>query len=174
MLISDEYRDQQKELHKDSNYGNFNQHSLAPDLVTRIVNQLQITEILDYGCGKGTTMAAIKPDHYVRVYGYDPAIEEFSEPPEPCEFVTCLDVLEHVEPDKIDEVLDDLKRVTLSYAFFVIPTGPAVRFLPDGRNAHLIQQPASWWLPKIMERFELISFTKTENGFTVILGAYGT
>jgi len=42
-----------------------------------------------------------------------------------------------------------------------------VKVLPDGRNAHLIQQPAGWWLPKILERFELVTFNRMPQGFWV-------
>jgi hypothetical protein len=31
----------------------------------------------------------------------------------------------------------------------------------------LIQQPARWWLPKILERFELVSFARVPDGFWV-------
>ena len=33
--------------------------------------------------------------------------------------------------------------------------GPAAKILADGRNAHLIQKPSSWWLPKIVKYFEI-------------------
>ena len=67
-------------------------------------------------------------------------------------------MLEHIEPDYLENVLDDLQRVTFRHTYFSIYTGPAIRVLPDGRNAHLIQQPPKWWLPKIMERFYLLNF----------------
>jgi hypothetical protein len=46
-------------------------------------------------------------------------------------------------------------------------TGAAIKFLPDGRNAHLIQRPVSWWLPKFMERFELTAYNRMPSGFWV-------
>jgi hypothetical protein len=66
-------------------------------------------------------------------------------------------------------VLDDLKRVTDKYGFFTIHTGPAVKTLPDGRNAHLIQQPFDWWQPKIKERFEIIRQVTMPNGYMVFV-----
>jgi hypothetical protein len=52
---------------------------------------------------------------------------------------------------------------------FTVHTGPAKKILPDGRNAHLIQQPPSWWLPKFMERFELVQFRRMEMGFWIVV-----
>jgi hypothetical protein len=45
--------------------------------------------------------------------------------------------------------------------------------LVDGRNAHLIQQPPAWWLPRMMARFELIAFNRMEHGFWVIVEPFG-
>jgi hypothetical protein len=67
-------------------------------------------------------------------------------------------------------VLDDLQRVTAGIGVFTVHTGPAAKVLLDGRNAHLTQQPASWWLPKFLERFELSTFNRiTPSGFYVIV-----
>jgi hypothetical protein len=41
--------------------------------------------------------------------------------------------------------------------------------LLDGRNAHLIQKPSSWWLPKFMERFELVTFNRMNMGFWIVV-----
>jgi hypothetical protein len=101
--------------------------------------------------------------------GYDPAIPEWAAPAKPCGLVACIDVLEHIEPLLLDNVLDDLQRVTLGVGVFTVHTSAAVKVLPDGRNAHLIQEGASWWLPKFIQRFELARFEKMEQGFWIIV-----
>jgi len=78
-------------------------------------------------------------------------------------------VLEHIEPDLLDNVLDDLKRVTAGKGIFTVHTGEAVKTLPDGRNAHLIQQPPEWWLPGLIERFDLVAFNRMPMGFWVVV-----
>jgi hypothetical protein len=41
--------------------------------------------------------------------------------------------------------------------------------LSDGRNAHLTQQPMKWWLPKLLQRFEIQTVQVTgEHQFYVI------
>lgn len=171
MLISEDYRKQQESLHSNPNYG-VASVSYAP-LVTQLINKLEITEMLDYGCGKGRLAKSIKPKNKILIDHYDPAQPEWSETPDSRQFVACIDVLEHIEPDLIDNVLDDLKRVTEFYGFFTVHTGPAVKTLPDGRNAHLIQEDYTWWLPKFWSRFEIHSFSHTPGGFYIVVKSNG-
>lgn len=160
MLITEAYRAQQAHLHETTNYGTAS-IDYAP-LVTQIIDKLGLDHILDYGCGKQMNLLRhIKPKQKLKYQGYEPAIPEMAEPPIPAQGVFCIDVLEHVEPDLIDNVLDDLMRLTEAVAFLTIHTGPAKKTLPDGRNAHLIQQPVEWWLPKLMERWELQTVQRT-------------
>lgn len=166
-LISEEYRRLQEELHRNPDYG-MASVGYAP-LVAEILAQVRATELLDYGAGKGRLGQTLRQQIQgpLTIHHYDPAIPEWSAPPAPCRFVACIDVLEHIEPHLLDNVLDDLKRVTAGVGVFTVHTGPAVKVLPDGRNAHLIQQPAEWWLPKIMQRFELVQFGREPQGFWV-------
>ena len=167
MLISDAYRQEQETLHENPNYGVASVH-YAP-LVTNLINKIQVTHMLDYGAGKGRLAKSIDPDHEIMVNHYDPGVKDWSDAPDSAQFVTCIDVLEHIEPEHLDDVLDDLRRVTEFFGFFTVHTGPAVKVLTDGRNAHLIQEPPAWWLPKIMERFELLQFNTVEHGFYVLV-----
>jgi len=166
-LISEEYRKLQGELHRNLDYGQAS--AIYAPLVAEVLEQVGATELLDYGAGKGRLGPALR-NHLrkpLTIHQYDPAIPEWSAPPAPCGFVACIDVLEHIEPHVLDNVLDDLKRVTLRCGLFTVCTLPAAKLLPDGRNAHLIQQPARWWLPKILERFELVTFNRLPEGFWV-------
>ncbi|MBI2296547.1 MAG: hypothetical protein HYU76_11095 [Betaproteobacteria bacterium] len=166
-LISDEYREMQRKLHENPDYG-VASVGYAP-LVADIIKAVDATEMLDYGAGKGRLGKTLREQFNVqlKIHHYDPAVPEWSAPPKPCGLVACIDVLEHIEPDLIENVLDDLKRVTLGVGVFTVHTGQAVKSLPDGRNAHLIQKPPAWWLPKILERFELVTFNRMPMGFWV-------
>lgn len=167
MFISETYLEQQQKLHENDNYG---VASLQyAQLVSEMVNRLEVQHLLDWGCGKGRLFQSLKADHKLTLQAYDPAVVRFSSPPIPAEMVTCIDVLEHIEPEFLDDVLDDLARLTEAVAFLTVHTGPASKVLADGRNAHLTQQPMSWWLPKIWERFELHTVQVTgEHQFYVI------
>ncbi|HXF66256.1 MAG TPA: methyltransferase domain-containing protein [Burkholderiales bacterium] len=166
-LITEEYRALQRRLHENPDYG-VASLQYAP-LVAEIVRQVGAEELLDYGAGKGRLGRALREQFglALRIHHYDPAVPEWSAPPAPCRFVACIDVLEHIEPELLDNVLEDLRRVTLGVGVFTVHTGPAVKTLPDGRNAHLIQKPPEWWLPKLMARFDLVIFNRMPQGFWV-------
>jgi hypothetical protein len=160
--ISDEYRAQQVELHTNPNYG-VASVSFAP-LVNQLIKLNQFVSLHDYGAGKRRLREHIDVIEYT---ASDPAFPEYG-PPRVADLTTCIDVLEHVEPSCLDAVLDDLQTIT-KVGFFTVHTGPAMKFLSDGRNAHLIQNPARWWLPKFCERWDILNVSPTQGGFYVIV-----
>jgi len=168
-LISEDYRKMQQELHRNPNYG-VASVEYAP-IVAQVMEATGFNEILDYGAGKGRLGQTLEDmyENPLIIHHYDPAIPQWSQPPQPCNLVACIDVLEHIEPELIDNVLDDLARVTAKVGVFTVHTGAAVKVLADGRNAHLIQQPPSWWLPKFMARFELNTFNRMPQGFWIVV-----
>jgi hypothetical protein len=139
-LISEEYRAMNAQLHRDNLAFGVGGGRHA-ETVARMKIKIGAASVLDYGSGKGYLAKALP----FPIWEYDPAIEGKDQAPRPAELVVCTDVLEHIEPDKLLAVLDDLRRVTKKIGFFVIHTGPSSKSLPDGRNAHLIQQPILWW-----------------------------
>lgn len=151
MLITDDYLAQQKALHADPRGYGTKGSKWAPT-VREIVTEAAIATVLDYGCGQGSLGRALEWD----VREYDPAIPGKDRAPEPADLVVCTDVLEHIEPDCIGAVLDDLKRVTLKRAFIVVSLVPAGKNLPDGRNAHILLKPRAWWEFQLGLRFDLV------------------
>jgi hypothetical protein len=169
VLISEAYRKQQETLHKDPNYG-VASVEFAP-LVAGVMNHMGVTELLDYGAGKMRLWTALNEQGKVKKQfsyrAYEPADPKHCAPPKPADMVACIDVLEHVEPECLDAVLDDLKRLTLRVGLFTVHTEPAKKTLPDGRNAHLIQRDMCWWLPKFAERFDVQTLQKQSMGFSI-------
>lgn len=152
MLISPQYREQNKQLHEDPAYG-FSGHKVARR-VYEIAEKVGSLDILDYGCGKRSLERSLG----FSIRNYDPCIDGLDAPPEPAEIVACIDVLEHIEPECLDAVLDDIRRLTKRNAFLTIASRPAKKILPDGRNAHLIQEGPAWWLPKLFQRFSRLEW----------------
>ena len=153
MLISEDYRQQSKALHAARlDYG-ANGHILAPDVV-RIAKIVQARSILDYGAGKQTLREELGHLGFTGdVHAYDPAVSGIDDRPEPADLVACIDVLEHVEPECLEAVLWDLHELARRALYVSIHLGPAHKTLPDGRNAHLTQRPAEWWLERLFHRF---------------------
>lgn len=154
MTISEAYLQLQTELHRNPDYG-VASLSFAP-IVADIINQTGITSISDYGAGKknllvGLAKLGVSPSEY---FPYDPVFPEYG-PPKSADLVCCIDVLEHVEPEKLDSVVGEVASISSGLAFISIHMGPADKTLPDGRNAHLIQKPSSWWLAKLIKHFEI-------------------
>lgn len=152
LLISDQWRKLNAQLHEQR--PDFGSKHIPKRIATlgKLARDTKSTDILDYGCGKG---ALLKESGFrFAIRGYDPAVPEFSAMPAPAHLVACWDVLEHVEPEYLDNVLDDIERLATKAVHLIIATRPdSTKLMPDGRNPHLIIKPAEWWLPRIRQRW---------------------
>jgi FkbM family methyltransferase len=166
MLITEQYRAEQTALHAKGNYGTASLQ--YGSTVAALLSQTGATSLLDYGCGsKRSLLQALRLPESVVYEGYDPAVPEYSARPLPAEIVCCIDVLEHIEPEFLDNVLDHLAELCDPYGFFTIHSGPAQKVLSDGRNAHLTQQGPEWWLPRLKQRFDVLQLVAIPSGFAV-------
>ena len=174
--ITAEYLQEQKILHQNANYG-IASVGFAEE-VDALIRHISAHTVTDNGAGKKNLKKALDSrgvDGYV-YQAFDPVFPEYGEALE-ADLVCCIDVLEHVEPHLLENVLADLRRVTKNIGFFTVHTGPAVKTLSDGRNAHLIQQPETWWLTKLSDHFRIGHVEPYEGlgtGFAVLLGAKPT
>lgn len=153
-MISDTYKKILETSHDDVTWAK--SATTQIDGIVSFIKTYNITEVLDYGAGKQVVAKELLtrcPD--VTVHSYDPAVPEISNRPDPASMVCCLDVLEHVEPEYIDEVLDDLSILVQHIGYFVVSTRPAQKILSDGRNAHLIIKPIEWWREQLDKRFKV-------------------
>lgn len=126
--------------------------------IISIADHYKTKDILDYGCGKGT-LAAKMP---FPIHEYDPAVDGKEALPDAADIVVCTDVLEHIEPEYLEEVLNHLQSLVNVCGFFTIATREAKKLLPDGRNAHLTVQPADWWLAHLQRRFKIVRWEVDE------------
>lgn len=162
MLISEEYRRLNNELHRTRpDYGAKAYQDVG--VVLKTIKNNGVKSVLDYGCGKGTLKPALLaelPD--LSVEEYDPAVPEKSSDPDPCQLVVVFDVMEHVEPESIDSVLAHIHSKSTMGAAFVISNVEAKKDLPDGRNAHLIVESVDWWVEKVGHYFDVLQVTRME------------
>jgi len=151
-LISSSYCQLNAQLHADNlayGVGGSRHAELVQKMVKKMANESGFVSVLDYGCGKGYLAKSLP----FPIYEYDPAIPGKTESPRPADLVVCTDVLEHIEPDKLHFVLDDLARCVKQSGFFVINTTTSTKVLADGRNSHLIVKDKGWWMEKLLEHF---------------------
>ena len=169
-FISKEYLSTQVDLHENTSYGTAS-ISHAPNII-EILEQTGFQTLSDYGAGKRNLQKTLIENGYTNFeyFPYDPVFPEYGNP-RPAQLVCCIDVMEHVEYTYLDKILDELKSLTLNLCYFSIATIPAKKILKNGKNAHLIQKPARWWLPKLCERFHVQFLKLTQGGFIVLCRA---
>jgi 2-polyprenyl-3-methyl-5-hydroxy-6-metoxy-1,4-benzoquinol methylase len=168
-LITEQYRALNAELHSQGIYG-VSGGRWAKD-VYRVAREIEARSVLDYGCGQGRLFMSMDNLPWPLLFDrreYDPAIPGKDVRPEPADLVVCGDVLEHIEPECLYAVMSDLRDLAKRAVFLVVATRPAKKVLADGRNAHLIVEPASWWLPKIMDRWRVKAFQDFGGEFVCI------
>jgi FkbM family methyltransferase len=168
VFITEAYRAEQAALHARGNYGTAALQ--YGQVVAELLASTGARSLLDYGCGsKRSLLQVLELADDVVYEGYDPAIPEYAHTPLPAELVTCIDVLEHIEPDLLDNVLDHLSELCDPYGFFTVHIGPAQKVLSDGRNAHLTQKGQDWWMPRFERRFKVLSVQGIPSGFVLVV-----
>lgn len=150
-LYSSAYIETQRVLHAAPNGYGGKGDKWAP-VVAGIAQEFDAMSVLDYGCGQGTLVAGLQSlAPHLACREYDPAIVGKNGTPAFADLVTCTDVLEHIEPEKLSAVLRHLRGLARKAVFVVIATRPSNKTLTDGRNAHLILENNDWWEAKVID-----------------------
>jgi cyclopropane fatty-acyl-phospholipid synthase-like methyltransferase len=149
---------EQERLHLDPDYGSGSwRHAY---LVAGILKVERCGSWLDYGCGKGTLLASLRQFCNEEIIGaneWDPGRvgkrDEVVWLRKPFDLVTCIDVMEHIEPKSMNDVMDHIHAVTSKLLFLDI----ALKFdkhrkLTDGRNSHQIVEEEPWWKAKFIRK----------------------
>lgn len=175
MLITDEYKRLNSELHKtNKNFGGKG-WKRTEQVFKDFILKYGIASVLDYGCGKGSLSNTLWDRYQIKVHNYDPCKEEFSERPSGLVFdgIICNDVLEHVEPELLDNVLQDIRSFGVKAFHFEIGLTKSNKTLADGRNNHLIVQPSSWW-KEVLEKngFKIVEVLEDWADHNRLLGNY--
>lgn len=126
------------------------------DLVYNFVKQYNPTSVIDWGCANGNLLSRLAQDFgLTELQGFDPNNAKYNTVPMgsyDC-MVSC-DVIEHFEPDQLDDTLRLMQTKFQTAAFLIIACYPAKKHLADGRNAHLTVENCAWWLHKIQTHFD--------------------
>jgi hypothetical protein len=160
MLFSDKHQAQQTALHNTGTYGvGGNPDAHYDRVINAVAKMYGCKTLLDYGCG---SRMVLKPLIEIEYTPYD-IIPELYKEPKPHDMVIAVDVLEHIEPEYLDAVLDHIEGLTEKVLFASVHTQPALKTLPDGRNAHLIQEPMEDWIPRFTSRFTVQQIMRVSN-----------
>ncbi|MBC2651533.1 class I SAM-dependent methyltransferase [Novosphingobium aerophilum] len=163
MLITQSYRALNRALHAGGQFGLYGDK--WADQISGLVERYGAVSILDYGCGQGSLGRALGPI----VREYDPAISGKDGAPVPADLVVCTDVLEHIEPECLPDVLAHLYALSRTACFVVIATRPAQKLLADGRNAHLIVEDDDFWRERLLEHFTVREWVPLDREFAAVL-----
>lgn len=148
--ISISYAEQLRKEHDGSKWGTTGAR-YSGEAIGELLRQRQYLQTaLDYGCGKGTVAEAFKGIEWSE---YDPGIPgKDTKPTGRFDLVTCTDVMEHVEPDLVDEVVADLAKATGKVLFVDIACYPTGKLFGEGpykgQDLHLVIEDPSWWIEK--------------------------
>jgi hypothetical protein len=120
--------------------------------IASLIREQDINTALDFGGAAGNLGKWLEeqPDLDIAVDTYDAGMPERSKYPEVAyELVMSTDVLEHVEPEWLDCVLDQIGESASRFQYHRIATAKSGALLADGRDAHLIVQDHHWWAVKL-------------------------
>ena len=170
-LVSSEYKIVLNDTHKltKNKWGGGHSIDKLPKYES-LLKSLEVKSILDYGCANGkfkVYMNKHKPQY--TIYEYDPGIRGKDTLPDPADFVVCCDVMEHVEPELLDNVMQHLKSLVRKAGFFNISTKEAITILSDGSNAHKIVKNGDWWVELFSKYFDVtdVQGSRIETNFRV-------
>ena len=123
------------------------------DMLKKIINDLNISSVLDYGCGKSKLLDLIKKNSKIKIFKYDPAIKKYSTlTKNKNDLVICTDVLQHVPLYDLDRVLKEIKSKGIYILFYIKCTNHKTK-LPNGTYANCTVYDKKWWLEKLSTYF---------------------
>lgn len=137
-----------------STYGSTNhgRHAYA------MVQSFKPRFVVDFGCGRNLFI------QHLRRLGIDGLGVDFAFPEADivapmhrvpvsagiADVVTSFDALEHLLPEEVDEVLDEMRRIAVGGGRFVLSICPREsRTKVNGEGLHPTVKPRGWWLDRI-------------------------
>jgi len=177
MTITRAHRDRLSALHaRDPNFGVIG-HRWA-ERVAGYMDQIGCSSLLDYGAGRSGLARCVytlrKPySPLMWTKEYEPAFGH--QEPDPADFVTCIDVMEHVEVEMYDAVLTDIRRCALKGALITISLRNRS---PKKKATHPLVKPREWWLQTIavafagpyrIEEVPILDETKAKSELAVLI-----
>jgi len=156
-VITDDYKGQLHQMREEEGikkWGTTGSRNFGAPLVAYLTHFKHIESVLDFGAGQGTLEKYVKENlaRSVAWTNYDPGIPGIDKAPSGMfDLIVSSDVLEHIEPNELQNVLDWMADHSIRGQYHHIACFKAGKLLPDGRNVHLICEEPKWWV-KTFER----------------------
>lgn len=149
---------------------NYNFHNLVKDIYVDVYAAYVNGRILDAGCGEGIHLKRMLRNGY-NAFGIELStvccekylcdvphentdILSFSQKGEYFDGLICMDVLEHIPYENINDTIESLSKIADS-AFFGIANHSDVL---NGIELHLIQKGYDWWLNTLKKHYKIVQF----------------
>tara|TARA_R110000824_G_scaffold67611_1_gene175145 strand:- start:449 stop:1042 length:594 start_codon:yes stop_codon:yes gene_type:complete len=158
--------------HKGRHYGRQNWGEGSYDLL----NSLVVSSLIDVGCGRNDFVKWAR-EQGIEATGIDIAspladvvcpAHDIPFEDNKFEYLTSFDMMEHLLPEEIDDVLIEFNRVA-SKGFLFHISHKESQSKVRGKQLHLTVRPESWWIEKI----EKFGETNTFKGLTSIKDCKG-
>lgn len=155
---------------KKNGYNVHDDSELRFQYVLNFVKEKNINNIIDIGSGRGNLIRVLSNyNNDIKITSTDLIkIHDFEVPfyeinicdlssfknfeDKKFELLTCLDVLEHIEKDCVDNILNKFSLLS-KYSVLTIANHSDVL---DGVELHLIQENLDYWMPYINKNFEVL------------------
>ena len=127
------------------------------DKIKTVIDKINPISVLDYGCGKAWHYTHDSVHHEWGINMptlYDPYVEKYNKlatySSKYFDLVLCVDVMEHILREEVDEVLHEIFFLG-NFVYFHIDTKPAIKKFKDGTNFHVSLHEKDWWINKLNE-----------------------
>lgn len=136
--------------------------------IESLAAKIKAKSVLDYGCG---VTQALSRHSSLPVTDYDPVLPALDCPNFNHKFdlVVCNHVLEHVEPERLHDILGHIKSLTGKVVYIALSTKLSTKKLPDGTEFHLIVHNKKWWNQQLKKHFRAFhTLESDERTFEII------
>lgn len=165
-----DYKETYTKLFSTKNYSIHNFNELRYQITNDVVKKNNIKNIIDIGSGRGVLLDfLIEENPEIKILSTD--LENFHnlnfdfkkidlsdnktffEVNEKYELLSCLDVLEHLEENLLDDVFSWFSKISENQVLTIANHSEIL----NGKEIHLIQENLDYWEPIILNHLEIIS-----------------
>jgi SAM-dependent methyltransferase len=137
--------------------------------------------VIDYGCGEGKALDWFNANGYhatgVDIISLRPDVIEvclwsLPETLSPSDYGFCADVMEHMPPERVDDVLAGIRARTRKAAFFSVANSECTVGKRHGETLHLTRQPVEWWAGKVRQYWPRVEVRQGDREWRYSIAAW--